>query len=116
MWRIHSYVGLPRALILMFCAPIAAQSTGSTVPQTGTERWQVRRLHYPTPAELNSETQGSVFIYENFTDRSVDNAMDTHFERIESVMFIGTIATDEDGQALIDPVTGQPVTEEDGCD
>ncbi len=116
MWKTTIATSLPTLLALMHCTPLSADGPPTTAPQTNTERWQLRRLHHPTPAELDRESHGSVFIYENFTDRSVDHAMDTHFERIQSMMFIGTIVTGESGEELIDPVTGEAVTEEDGCD
>ncbi len=116
MWKATIRTGLPTLLALIQCVSLSAEGQGTAAPRLDDERWQLRRLHHPTQAELARESQGSVFIYENFTDRSVDHAMDTHFERIQSMMFVGTIVTGEGGEELVDPATGQAVTEEDGCD
>jgi hypothetical protein len=78
--------------------------------------WQQRRLEYPTEPELRWESKNRVMIYEGMTDREVKHALDNHFDRIESMMFINTVVTDENGEPLKDPETGRVVTEIDGCD
>ena len=80
------------------------------------ESWQMRRLFHPTPADLANEQQGKVMIYEGLTDKTVDQALDEHFDRIESLMFIRTVVTDDAGNPLRNPDTGELVVEEDGCD
>jgi hypothetical protein len=44
-------------------------------------------------------------IYEGMKDREVVHAMDNHFNRIQGMMFINTVVTDDDGLPLKDPET-----------
>lgn len=77
--------------------------------------WQLRRLMQPSPRELKDEAQGKVYIYDGLTDREVEQALNGHFNRIESMMFMGTIKTDGQGQILKDVETGKPFQESGGC-
>jgi hypothetical protein len=81
-----------------------------------TEDWQIRRLTQPTKAELSWERHGHVMIYDGLTDRQVSTVLDGNFNRIQAMMFTGTVVTDESGDPLQDPVTGEAITENDGCD
>jgi len=78
--------------------------------------WQMIRLFHPTQADLVSEKKGKIIIYDGLTDKTVDRALDEHFDRIGALMFIRTVVTDDTGKPLQDPETGELVTEEDGCD
>jgi len=78
--------------------------------------WQQRRLEQPTKAELQWERSGHVMIYEGMTDREVENAMTADFDRVQSMMFINTVVTDDKGNPVKDLETGKVVTEKDGCD
>ena len=78
--------------------------------------WQQRRLEYPTKQELQWESKNRVMIYEGMTDREVEHALNNHFDRIGSMMFINTVVTDKNGEPLKDPDTGKVITEPDGCD
>ena len=84
----------------------------STQPLT----WQQRRLEQPTEAELQWERSGHVMIYEGMTDREVERAVTHHFNRVQGMMFINTVVTDDNGKPQKDPETGKVVTENDGCD
>ena len=77
--------------------------------------WQQRRLNYPTIEELQWERNNHIMIYENLTDQEVEHAVDKHFNRVQSMMFVNTVVTDHDGSPLEDPDTGKIVTEDDGC-
>ena len=78
--------------------------------------WQQRRLEQPTEAELQWERNNHVMIYEGMKDREVEHALDNHFNRVQSMMFVNTVVTDDKGNPLKDPESGDVVVEHDGCD
>lgn len=94
---------------------IATENSVAASPDQALHDWQIRRLMQPMPSELKSEHSGSVYIYDGLTEREVDAALDTNFERIQHMMFMGTIKTDAIGQPLQDATSGQPVQESGGC-
>jgi len=97
--------------VVMLAAIIAHPAAASA------DSWQERMLFKPTPAQLEMEKSRSrIMIYEGIKDVQVAEAMESQFNRIEHMMFTGTVVTDEQGEALIDKDTGQPVVEEDGCE
>ena len=87
-------------------------SACSTQPLT----WQQLRLEQPTEAELQWERADHVMIYEGMKDREVEHALDNHFSRVQSMMFVSTVITDDKGNPLKDPESGEVVVEDDGCD
>jgi hypothetical protein len=78
--------------------------------------WQQRRLEHPTAAELQWELNNHVMIYEGMKDREVEHALDNHFNRVQSMMFVNTVITDDEGNPLKNPESGEVVVERDGCD
>ena len=88
----------------------------SVEPWAAADEWQVRMLNQPSEAQLALEKKGRVFIYDGLTDVQVESALDQQFERMESMMFVRTIATDRNGDRLTDPESGAVVVEDDGCD
>ena len=78
--------------------------------------WQQRRLENPTAAEIQWERNNHVMIYEGMKDREVNHALDNHFNRVQSMMFVNTVVTDDNGNPLKDPESGEVVVEHDGCD
>lgn len=77
--------------------------------------WQLRRLMQPLPHELEKEHSGSVYIYDGLTEPEVETALSAHFERIQYMMFMGTVKTDAGGQPLRDSATGEVIQESAGC-
>jgi hypothetical protein len=78
--------------------------------------WQMVRLFEPTQADLHAEAKGRVMIYDGLTDRDVERAFDEQFDRLEHMMFIRVVVTDDSGKARRSG-TGEVVTEsDDGCD
>ena len=103
-------------------AKVAEQESHPAVPadaaedsaQANLEKWQLRRLNEPTERELAHEREGNVHIYDGLTDRDVDQALSTHFERIQHMMFLGTrktIPTDSENS----DAEGNVETESPGC-
>ena len=79
----------------------------STSEAAAQDAWQERLLFDPPQSQLMLEKRGRVMIYDGLTDRQVARAMDTQFDRIQSMMFVRTILTNP---------TGDDVVEDDGCD
>jgi hypothetical protein len=94
---------------------LAVFLAGPTTTLAG-DSWQERMLYHPTPAQLEVEqSRDRVMFYHGLTDTQVAQAMDQQFERIEHMMFTGTVKTDGEGEAVVDPETGKPEVEDDGC-
>lgn len=89
-------------------------SAAEDAAQSSLEQWLLRRLNDPTPRELAHERKGNVYIYDGLTDREVDRALSTHFDRIEYMMFLGTRRTDPTGEELSN-AAGAIETESPGC-
>lgn len=84
-------------------------------PDKALHDWQVQRLMEPSPRDLEKERKGSVYIYDGLTEREVDTALDNQFHRIQSMMFVGTVKTDESGNPMEDPKSGTYIQESGGC-
>ena len=85
------------------CAMAHADMTVSTADP------QLRRLMDPTPAELVSEEQGRVYIYDSLEINQVEAALDKNFERMQHMMFIRINHLPPSG-------AGPAVVEDDGCE
>jgi hypothetical protein len=77
--------------------------------------WYMQQLFEPTNAQLQQETAGRVKIYSGLRDIEVARALDEQFDRIEYMMFTGTIMTDVSGAVITDAETGEVLVENDGC-
>lgn len=77
--------------------------------------WQEKLLFNPPASQLKLEQRGRIMIYDGLTDTQIAKAMDTQFDRIESMMFVRTIVTNDEGNAVHDNETGQGIVEDDGC-
>jgi hypothetical protein len=87
---------------------------GNDEAQANLQQWQLRRLNQPTDRERAQESAGGIYIYDGLTDKQVDHALDKHFNRIENMMFMGTVKTGPAGEALRDE-HGNTATESGGC-
>jgi len=88
--NIQSKTRSPASLILMLPL-LQAQSAAA-------EGFQERRLLAPTAAEEHMERQGRVYIYDGLHEETVDRAMDTQFDRVQNMMFVGTKYTTVTGE------------------
>jgi hypothetical protein len=78
--------------------------------------WQEKLLFNPPDSQLKLEQRGRIMIYDGLTDKQIARVLDTQFDRIEAMMFVRTIITNDEGNALIDSKTGQVIVEDDGCE
>lgn len=97
---------LVTGIIILLCS--ASQATAQ-------DRWQEQQLFNPSQSQLKMEKRGRVMIYDGFSDKQVTQAMDTQFDRVGSMMFVRTIITNDEGNAMHDNETGEVMVEDDGC-
>jgi hypothetical protein len=88
---------------------------GLVGPTEAEDSWQEKMLFNPSASQLELEKRGRIMIYDGLKDTQITRAMDTQFDRIQSMMFIRTIATDSKGETLRDKKTGDVVVEDEGC-
>jgi hypothetical protein len=93
----------------------AVLGLGLAGPAEAQDSWQEKMLFNPSASQLKLEERGRVMIYEGLKDTQVTQAMDTQFDRIQSMMFVRTVATDPKGEVLRNKETGDVVVENDGC-
>jgi hypothetical protein len=94
---------------------LASFLTGPAIA-VAADRWQEQLLFDPTPAQIAmEESRDRVMIYHGLTDVQVAQAMEQQFDRIQHMMFTGTVITDDRGETMLDPESGQAMVEDDGC-
>lgn len=109
MKRLLQHTLIAGGLTMIMSSPQAAFSDSLY------SRWQMQRLLQPGAAQLKQESKGKVFIYEGLKDKEINRVMREQFERVDSMMFIGTIITDKNGKPKRDPKTGNVMFEDDDC-
>ncbi len=75
--------------------------------------FQKDQLMDPSEEQLKLEQDGYVFIYDGLKESDIQLALDRYQDRMGSMMFINVVWTDETGKPLVDPYTGQAVTDDD---
>jgi hypothetical protein len=103
-------------LLFLFTLQSPANANDDIDRALAVERMQTNLLFNPTPRQLEFENKGRVNIYDGLKDTEVARALDTQFDRMQSMMFVRTVVTDNIGEPLIDPETGNKVLEDDDCD
>ena len=99
----------------LITATVAALSLYTVKSQADPAVWYRQQLFEPTDRQLEMEQQGRVMIYDGLRDTEVLRAMEEQFDRVESMMFTGTVVTDEQGEPVRDGETGELLVENDGC-
>lgn len=100
---------------LSVCIIFAILLLGLAGPTEAGDSWQEKMLFNPSASQLELEKRGRIMIYDGLKDIQIAQAMDTQFDRIQSMMFVRTVATDSGGEILRDKETGNVVVENDGC-
>lgn len=101
-------------VVSLSSAAKAEEATTQLALLDASSKWQVARLFEPTKNERRLENKGYIMIYDNLPDKTVDQAMDNNFDRIENMMFTRVVVTGEDGLPALDE-SGNIVKEDDGC-
>ena len=96
-------------LLCLSLTPVLADA------ETAYRDWQLKQIFSPTPAQLKLEQLGRVTTYDGLRDTDVEHAMDAQFDRVDRMMFIRTVITDDVGQPQRDEKTGAEITEDDDC-
>ena len=109
----------PLVTFLMMSVPavvvLVLQLSSTMVQADQLDQWYLKQLFNPSQAQLVEESKGKVIIYSGLKDTQVVRAMNEQFNRIENMMFYGTLVTDSDGEIKKDEETGEVVVEDDGC-
>ncbi len=102
---------------LVMSISIIGASTLATAADTDNSMygWQLSLLFEPSPAQIRVEDRGRVVIYDGLKSADIDRALEEQFDRVDRMMFVNTVITDSKGEAVTDPVTGEVMTEDDGC-
>ncbi len=69
---------------------------------TAAQEFQERRLLAPSATRQGMEQQGRVYIYDGLHEDMVDQALDTQFERVQNMMFVGVRHTTDGGEEYSD--------------
>lgn len=113
--KINKQSGMNKSisLALMLClGSVVLVSSANAAPNV--DKWQSRLLFEPSSQQLELERKGRIMIYEGLLDQTVDQVLDTQFDRMQNMMFTRIVRTDSTGQPLRD-ANGQIVVEDDGC-
>ena len=106
--------GLTELVLLSVLAmPVSFALTSTAAMAAGS--WQQKQLFEPGETQLKRERMGRVTIYSGFTDVQVAQAMEQQFDRVEHMMFVGTVVTASDGEPKTEQRSGEVQTEDDGC-
>jgi len=100
-----------RVMFFLVLATTASLSYGNEMDLM--YEFQLDQLLDPSAEQLLMEREGQVFVYHGLKDSDIQLALDVQQHRMHSMMFVNVVWTDESGQPIIDPYTGQIVTDDD---
>ena len=113
-------------LTALTCISLNSMAKSENIPSIGTSSanniqiqpgsWDMNMIYRPSQKQLKRESQGYINIYDGFKDSQVEAILDEKFNRIENMMFTRVKVTDDYGQVLTDPQTGEEIVANDGCD
>jgi len=103
----HRCGALFASFAIFWCVAALGNQHDYDVSQSN--RYDLRRLMHPSAAELASEENGSIHIYDSLEINEVNAALNKNFERIQNMMFIRI-------QHLPPTAAGPTEIEDDGCD
>lgn len=105
---------LMNAVRLVIFIPVSLAGNAGVLAVERSNDWQNQRLLQPSATQLTNERRGQVFIYDGLNERVVERAMDEHFERIDSMMFVNVKAgNNSTGSSAGD---GPDEVDDDGCE
>ena len=94
----------------------AAAALSQPAMTVAADSWQEKILFSPSPAQIEMEdSRHRIMIYHGLKDTQINQVMNQQFDRIEHMMFTGTVVTDVNGEEIFDPATGLAMVEDDGC-
>ena len=77
-----------RNVVLVASSAIGALTFGPLAQAKDLRDIELRRLFEPTPAEVQAEQQGRIYIYEGLKEEDIARALREQFRRVDSMMFI----------------------------
>jgi hypothetical protein len=77
--------------------------------------WYRLQLFEPSKTQLALEEDGQVMTYDSLRDIDLLRVLDEQFDRVESIMFTGTVVSNKKGGQVGNEETGEIPVENDDC-
>lgn len=97
-------------VVFLLCTSVMAAQDGAMDLMY---EFQLDQLMDPSEEQIQLEKEGYVFIYDGLKESDIQLALDKYQNRMGSMMFINVVWTNEAGEPLVDPYTGQPIVDND---
>jgi hypothetical protein len=99
----------------LFTIPAGGVHADDDAQITYLDSWSKKQMFVPSYSLLRAEAKGRITIVSSATDIQVGEFMDKHFNRIDNMMFVSTIVTNDSGEIAYDEDSGEPQVEDDEC-
>ena len=99
----------------LFTLPVGGVRADDDAQITSLDSWSKKQMFEPGKSLLRAEAKGRITIVAGATDVQVGEFMDKHFSRIDNMMFVSTIVTNDSGEIAYDENSGEPQVEDDDC-